>query len=182
MPTSKSDLASRASMVTGLSCSAAASTSALSWRSSPLHTPGRRRAGPGGEPRHGVPPVGLILEQLEIVSLVLVHPDDPGHCGVIASARLGRGTLQQAKLSGGDLDTLADVLGEPADLADGIPVLLTLAAHLAERRAPGFAQGGIRPARKESGTNWGRGPARRCSGLLMTSTAGTPASAERRTL
>ena len=36
MPTSKSDLASRVSMVTGLSCSAAASTSALSWRSSPI--------------------------------------------------------------------------------------------------------------------------------------------------
>jgi hypothetical protein len=36
MPASKSDLANRDSMVTGLSCSAAASTSALSRRSSPI--------------------------------------------------------------------------------------------------------------------------------------------------
>jgi hypothetical protein len=40
------------------------------------------------------------------------------------------------------------VLGEPANLADGVPVLLTLAAHPAERRGRGpwrrvgFAQPG----------------------------------------
>ena len=36
-----------------------------------------------GEPRHGVPSVGLVLEQHEIVALVLVRPDDRGHGGVI---------------------------------------------------------------------------------------------------
>jgi hypothetical protein len=77
-----------------------------------------------------------------------VHPDDRGHSGVIEPAGLGQGRLQQAELSGGDLDTLADALGEPASLADGTPVLLTLAAHPAEHRAPrawrraGFAQPG----------------------------------------
>jgi len=71
--------------------------------------------------------IGLIVGALEIVGLVLVHPDDPGHSGVIEPARLGQGSLQQGELSGGDLDTLADVLGEPANLADGVPVLLTLA-------------------------------------------------------
>ena len=71
----------------------------------------------------------------QIVGLVLVHPDNPGHGGVIEPAGLGQGRLQQAELSGGDLDTLADVPGEPANLADGVPVLLTLAAHPAERRA-----------------------------------------------
>src|SRR6266436_5575488 len=94
-----------------------------------------------GEPRHGVPPAGLVLEQHEIAGLVLVHPDDPGHSGVIEPARLGQGSLQQGELSGGDLDTLADVLGEPANLADGVPVLLTLAAHPAERRARGPGAG-----------------------------------------
>ena len=81
--------------------------------------------------------IGLIVGALEIVGLVLVHPDDPGHSGVIEPARLGQGRLQQAELSGGDLDTLADVPGEPANLADGVPVLLALAAHPAERRARG---------------------------------------------
>jgi hypothetical protein len=95
-----------------------------------------------GEPGHGVPSVGLVLEQHEIVGLVLVHPDDPGHSGVIEPARLGQGRLQQAELSGSDLDTLADVLGEPANLADGIPLLLTLAAP-AERRARRPGAGGI---------------------------------------
>jgi hypothetical protein len=39
------------------------------------------------------------------------------------------------------------VLGEPANLADGIPVLLTLAAHPAERRArrPGAGRGFAQP-------------------------------------
>ena len=130
-------------MVTGLSCSAAASTSALSRRSSPiapLILPDGGALG-RGEPRFGVPSVGLVLEQHEIVGLVLVHPDDPGHGGVIEPAGLGQGRLQQVELSGGDLDTLADVLGEPANLADGVPVLLTLAAHPAERRARGLGAG-----------------------------------------
>jgi hypothetical protein len=90
-----------------------------------------------GEPRFGVPPVGLVLEQHEIAGRVLVHPDDPGHSGVIEPVGLGQSGLQQGELSGGDLDTLADVLGEPADLADGVPVLFTLAAHPAERRIRG---------------------------------------------
>ena len=106
MPTSKSDLASRASMVTGLSCPAAASTSALSRRSSPIAASILLDGGAlgRGEPRHGVPPVGLVLEQHEIVGLVLVHPDDPGHSGVIEPVGLGQGRLQQAELSGRDLD------------------------------------------------------------------------------
>jgi hypothetical protein len=58
-----------------------------------------------------------------------VHLDDPGHDGVIEPVRLGQGRLQQIELSGGDLNPLADVLGKPANLSDGIPVLLTLAAH-----------------------------------------------------
>ncbi len=80
-------------MVTGLSCSAAASTSALS-----LAQLADRRlvlldggALGRGEPRFGVPSVGLVLEQHEIAGLVLVHPDDPGHSGVIQPARLGQG-------------------------------------------------------------------------------------------
>jgi hypothetical protein len=40
-----------------------------------------------GEPRHGVPPVGLVLEQHEIVGLVLVHPDD--RATVASSSRPG---------------------------------------------------------------------------------------------
>jgi len=36
-----------------------------------------------------------ILEQHEIVGLVLVHPDDPGHSGVIEPTGLGQGRLQQ---------------------------------------------------------------------------------------
>jgi hypothetical protein len=46
------------------------------------------------EPRFGVPSAGLVLEQREIVSLVLVHPDDPGHSGVIEPAGLGQGRLR----------------------------------------------------------------------------------------
>jgi len=97
-------------------------------------------------------PVPLLLKpvpgQPRSRASMVVHPDDRGHSGVIEPAGLGQGRLQQAELSGGDLDTLADALGEPASLADGIPVLLTLAAHPAERRAPrGLAQGGICAAR-----------------------------------
>ena len=85
-------------MVTGLSCSAAASTSALK----PAQLADRRLILPDGgalgrgEPRHGVPFAGLVLEQHEIISLVLVHPDDPGHGSVIEPTRLDQGRLQQA--------------------------------------------------------------------------------------
>jgi len=70
-----------------------------------------------------------------------------GHSGVIEPARLGQGRLQQAELSGGDPDTLADVRGEPRPCRWGVPVLLMLAAHPAERRARGPGAGGICPAR-----------------------------------
>jgi hypothetical protein len=79
-------------MVTGLSCPAAASTSALSWRRTPIaasYSPDGGALG-RGEPRFGVPPVGLVLEQREIVGLVLVHRGDPGHSGVIEPARYFR--------------------------------------------------------------------------------------------
>ena len=49
-----------------------------------------------GEPRHGVPFASLVLEQHEVVGLVLVHPDDPGHGSVIEPVGLGQGRLQQA--------------------------------------------------------------------------------------
>jgi hypothetical protein len=42
--------------------------------------------------------------------MVPVYPDDPGHGGIIESARLGQGKLQQAQLSGGDPNTPADLL------------------------------------------------------------------------
>jgi len=83
-----------------------------------LILPRRRRAERGrGQARRSI--CRLVLEQREIVGLVLVHPDDPGHSGVIEPTRLGQGRLQQAELSDGDLDTLADVLGEPANLPMG---------------------------------------------------------------
>ncbi len=71
-----------------------------------------------------------------------MHLDDPGHGSVIESARLGQGWPQQAELFGSDLDTLADALAEPANLADRIPVLLTLAAHPTERRPVDLTQAG----------------------------------------
>ena len=87
-------------MVTGFSCPAAASTSTLSRRSSPIAasyswTAARWAAVSPGMAFHLV---GLVLKQHEIVRLVLVHPDDPGHGGVIEPARLGQGRLQQAEL------------------------------------------------------------------------------------
>jgi hypothetical protein len=120
MPTSKSDLASRASMVTGLSCSAAASTSALSRRSSPIAASYSRTAACWA----GVSPgsafhLAAWFWNNKIAGLVLVHPDDPGHNGVIEPVGLGQSRLQQGELLGGDLDALTDVLGEPADLAEG---------------------------------------------------------------
>lgn len=84
------------------------------------------------EVRHGVPPVGLVLEQHQIGGLVAVHPDDSGHSRVIEPVRLG-GLREQAELPGGHLNTLPDMPGEPADHADRIRVLLTL-THRAERR------------------------------------------------
>jgi len=155
MPASKSDLASRASMVTGLSCLAAASTFGIE----PPQLADRRlilldgSALGRGKPRLGVPSVGLVVEHREIAGLVLVHADDPGHSGVVEPAGLGQGRLQQGGLSGGDLDTLAEVPGEPANLADGVPVLLTLAAHPAERRTrgPGARRDLRSPVRPRSG-------------------------------
>jgi hypothetical protein len=70
-----------------------------------------------------------------------VHPDDPGHSGVIEPVGLGQGRLQQVELSGRNLDILADVLGELANLADGVPVLLTLTPPSVE--PAGLAQGGF---------------------------------------
>ena len=63
MPASKSDLASRASMVTGLSCPAAASTSALSRRNSPIAASysRRRRA---GQPLLYLVPATAVQERL----------------------------------------------------------------------------------------------------------------------
>ena len=85
MPASKSDLPSRASMVTGLSCPAAASTSAFSRHSSPIAasyspTAARWAAVSPGSAYH-LP--AWFWSQREIAGLVLVHPDDPGHSGVI---------------------------------------------------------------------------------------------------
>ena len=40
----------------------------------------------------------LVLGQHEIAVLVLVHPDDLGHSGVIEPARLGQGRLQHGEL------------------------------------------------------------------------------------
>jgi hypothetical protein len=66
-----------------------------------------------------------------------------------SSSRYGwaRGRLQQIELSGGDLNPLADVLGKPAKLSDGIPVLLTLAAHPPSVEPASPAQARICPAR-----------------------------------
>ena len=105
-------LAERARIV--LACAEPESgTSALSRRSSPIAASYSPTAARWAEVSPGaafhLP--ALVLEQHEIISLVLVHTDDPGHSGVIEPARLGQGRLQQAKLSGGDLDTLADVPG-----------------------------------------------------------------------
>ncbi len=137
MPSSKSDLASKASMESGFSRSAADSTSAFTRRNSRMAASYSRTAArwDGGGPRRGVPSVGLVLEKHEIVGLVLVHADDAGHGGVIEAARSGQCRLQQAKLFGRDLDAFADVLREPANLADGVPVLLALGVHLVKRRA-----------------------------------------------
>ena len=56
--------------------------------------------------------------------LVAVHPDDPGHSGIIQEIRLGPGRLQEFQLSASHRDAFADVAGEPAEFADRIPVLL----------------------------------------------------------
>jgi hypothetical protein len=70
------------------------------------------------------PPVGLILEQVQVTGLVMVHLDDPGHGGIVQEIRLGPGRLQEFQLAAGHRDALADVAGEPAEFADRIPVLL----------------------------------------------------------
>ena len=54
----------------------------------------------------------------------MVHPDDPGHGGIVQEIRLGPGRLQEFQLAAGHRDALADVGGEPAEFADRIPVLL----------------------------------------------------------
>jgi hypothetical protein len=101
MPAPESDLASRDSMVAGLLLGGGQQLGIESAQlvDRCLILPDSGTLG-RGEPRHGVPPVGLVLEQHEIVGLVLVHPDDPGHRGVIEPAGPGQGRLQQAELSG----------------------------------------------------------------------------------
>ena len=77
-------------MVTGLSCPAAASTSALSRRSSPIAASYSRTAAGWAavSPGHDVPSAGLVLEQHEIGGLVLVRPDDPAPSGLTLAAPL----------------------------------------------------------------------------------------------
>lgn len=78
--------------------------------------------------------------QRQTASLVPAHPDDPGHSGII---ELAPGRTPPAELSGSDPDILADVPGEPGNLADGIPALLTLAAHPPSVKPVSLTQAGF---------------------------------------
>jgi hypothetical protein len=84
--------------------------------------PGPLAAGQAGV---GFPLVRLVLEQVQVVGLVAVHADDPGHRVIVEKIRAGPGGLQQLQLVPGHRDALADVAGKPAQGAEGVPVLLT---------------------------------------------------------
>ena len=151
MPSSRSDLASTVSIVPRDSSSATASTSALTWRSwvisaSYTASPARWAV---GQARAGLPPVGLVLEQRQVVGLVVVYPDDAGHGSVVQHIGPGPGGLEHLQLLAGYLDALTDMAGEPAELTDRVPVLLTpgLSAH-----RPSVATGG--PAKRRISGRW----------------------------